>query len=983
MFRHAESEGDWPTQVVAGRVTCLPKKPEPGDAMDFRPITVLGLLYRCWGTFQARHAIRILDGVLPLGLFGSRPHCYAGQVWSHLLWSIEYAFEHQLHLCGIVADVQKAFNCLPRAVVMECCALVGMPFHVLRAWAGALSIMPRRFQINGSLSPPALSSCGLPEGCALSCVGMMVIDVLFHQWMTHFFPLCQPLSYVDDWQILQLDPNSMQQTFACLERFTCELDLQLDLKKTSFWSVSQQGRQILRAQGFTLVHGGRNLGAHVQFTKKHTNHSLAERIQGVQPLWPKLRLSACGYPSKVRALKVAAWPRALHGIAANTVSLATFTMLRAGAMKGLHADAAGANSMVHLGLIEAAGVDPQCWSVLQTIHLARDSGEPERVQTVLAQLAAGSDLLPANSITQTLLVRLQSVGWHVDIGGCIHDLFGRFSLFGVSAVEIAYRVAYHWLHVVAASTTHRLCFVGLDRCDPCDTRRWLSCLDSSDQALFWLVLNGSHFTQDAKRYCNEADTDQCPYCLCSDSRYHRFWECSHFEHLRVGLTEERRLQILHSPEALTCSGWSLAPTTLLEWNQYFAALPTSTVPHQHLTGEVHFFTDGSCYQQNMPDARFAGWAVILASTQSVYEFEESCIADSGVLPGLLQSAIRAEIFAVWRVLQMAQRHAAHVFIWTDCEAVVKRFRRIQVGHFVKTNSLHADLWLEIQQCLRDRGGLTSITHVSAHQSDDQAPNLFAEWCFRHNALADKQANAANMARPGVFWDLFHRHVQAIEYVGGLNRDVQRVILSISQEVVRNEAPVRLETEPPPEVDLTPCHPWTPLPALRIPAAATRWYGDHLVRYILSWFWDALDGSVEPVRWISHCQLYADFMLCTGQPGPIHDGTRWSDGAAIPFVRLKGYAFRQRVRWFVKLLKESIRHLQIKLQYWYGRPFSQMVLMHTGLIALPWPAWRLRLVDQWMLRCSGSTYRRQCKAIDALPVAERHIEFPPVFLSSTS
>lgn len=864
---------------------------------------------------------------------------------------------------------------------MECCAIVGIPFHVLRAWAGALSIMPRRFQINGSISPPALSSCGLPEGCALSCVGMMVVDVLFHQWMTHFFPLCQPLSYVDDWQILHLNPHAMQQTFACLERFTQELDLQLDLRKTNFWSICPQGRQILRAQGFTLVHGGRNLGAHVQFTKKHTNHSLAERIQGVQTLWPKLRLSACGYPSKVRALKVAAWPRALHGIAANTISLATFAMLRSGAMKGLHADSAGANSMVHLGLIEATGVDPQCWAILQTIHLARDCGEPGRVQEVLAQLAAGSDVLPANCITQTLLIRLQSVGWHVDTEGLIHDMFGRFSLFEASAVEIAYRVSFHWLHVVAAATAHRPCFAGLENCDPADTRRWLSCLDGSDQALFRLVLNGSHFTQDGKRYCNEAATDQCPYCLCSDSRYHRFWECSQFEHVRIGLSEERRLQILQCPEALSCSGWSLAPTTQFEWNQYFATISLPAAVCRKWVGEVHLFTDGSCFNQNMPDARFAGWAVVRASIESIHDFEDSCIADSGPLPGLLQSAVRAEIFAVLRALQIAQQHEAPIFIWTDCDAVVKRFRRLLAGQIVKTNSLHADLWLEIQQCLRDRGGPTYITHVSAHQSVDHASNFFAEWCFRHNSLADKQANHANFARPPVFWNLFHRHIQAREFVGGLNRDVQRVILSISQEVVRNEAPVRLEPEPQPVVDSPPPCQWTPLPAIRIPPAATRWYGDHLVRFILSWFWDALCGSDEPVRWISHFQLYSDFMLCSGQPGPIHDGTHWADGAALPFVRLKGYAFRQRVRWFVKLLKESIKHLHIQLHYRYGRPYSQMVLMHTGLIALPWPAWRLRLVDEWMLRCSGTTYRRQSRIIDALPIAEKHLEFPPVFMTT--
>ena len=69
-----------------------------------------------------------------------------------------------LPLSGIVADIRKAFNYLPRAVVFEACALLGIPFRVLRAWAGALASLPRRFQINGSIGPEVLSTCGLPEG---------------------------------------------------------------------------------------------------------------------------------------------------------------------------------------------------------------------------------------------------------------------------------------------------------------------------------------------------------------------------------------------------------------------------------------------------------------------------------------------------------------------------------------------------------------------------------------------------------------------------------------------------------------------------------------------------------------------------------------------------------------------------------------------------------------------------------------------------
>ena len=980
MYRDAESSGEWPSQVVAGRVTCLPKKAEPRDALDFRPITVLGLLYRCWGTFYARQAIQFLDPLLPPGLFGSRPSCYAGQIWSQLLWSVELAYEADLPLCGIIADIQKAFNCLPRAVVLESCAIVGIPFPVLKAWAGALTTMPRRFQINGSLSPPAFSTCGLPEGCAFSCVGMMVVDILFHKWMTHFFPLCQPLSYVDDWQILMHDSQQLEQTFRCLESFTHALDLQLDHQKTNMWSTCPVSRQGLRAQGFKLIAGGRNLGAHVQFTRQHTNKTLMDHIQSVGSLWPKLRISACHYTQKVRALTCAAWPRALHGVAATTLSSAAFSALRSGAMKGLHADASGANPAVHLGLVEKTCTDPLAWAIMQTLRLARDCGHQQRVEQVLVDIVEGSVKFPANSITTTLLGRIQCLGWHVDAHGMLHDAIGPFSLFEVSAAELLFRVEFQWPMLVAAEVSHRPCFHGLMGADAHDVRGWMLTLDSADQALFRKVLNGTHFTQDGKSHCQATVDDMCPFCQCSDSRFHRFWQCEHFDFLRCQVAQDIRDAVLELPESLTCSGWSLAPTTMLEWYQYFAALKPTCVPQHDLSGEVHLFTDGSCQNQKSPHARFAGWAVIQASTGSICDLALSGVLDAGVLPGLLQSAVRAEIYAVWRALLISKSHPGHVHIWADCDAVVKRLRRIIAGCAIKTNSRHADLWLEIQRCLQDRGGPTSVTRVAAHQSADAAPSLLHDWCYRHNAIADKQAVRVNLARDHVFWNLYERHMVAVEGITYINRSVQQLQLAISREVVHNQAPLHIEPEPE-EIEVPlPIIAWKPLPPLHVPGAASRWYGDDMPRLILSWFWQTLDRATDPLRWISHLQLYADFMSCSGHPGPTHF-ERWEDGSKVPFLRLRGLAYRQRTRWFIKLLKETLRHLHVPLHFAYGKPFSQVIKMHTGLIALPWPEDRLRQVDLWMYHCCGTTFRRQSRLIDSLPFRDYDPSFPPIFVST--
>lgn len=239
----------------------------------------------------------------------------------------------------MVADLQKAFNMLPRLAVFEIAA------HI-------------RFLLRGSLTAPVPSVMGFPEGCGLSCVAMLLLDTAFHAWHKEFFPLCMPISYVDDWQLICPHSSLLAGPKKCLDAFVLAVDLTLDPQKSFTWSLTTDGRKILRQQGFTVVLAARDLGAHVQLSKKHTNSHLMDCISTMPDLWVKMRLSACTYHTKIRAILVSAWPRALHAVAATALSDATFHSLRTGAMKGLEADGAGCNAWIQLGLVEHSLVDP-------------------------------------------------------------------------------------------------------------------------------------------------------------------------------------------------------------------------------------------------------------------------------------------------------------------------------------------------------------------------------------------------------------------------------------------------------------------------------------------------------------------------------------------------------------------------------------------------------------------------------------------------
>ena len=81
-FKTAEQKGVWPQQLVEGKVVCLAKVAQPAGAHDFRPITIFGLLYRCWSTWHAKATLQALEDTLPGGSLREPawPLCRSGLV---------------------------------------------------------------------------------------------------------------------------------------------------------------------------------------------------------------------------------------------------------------------------------------------------------------------------------------------------------------------------------------------------------------------------------------------------------------------------------------------------------------------------------------------------------------------------------------------------------------------------------------------------------------------------------------------------------------------------------------------------------------------------------------------------------------------------------------------------------------------------------------------------------------------------------------
>eukprot|EP00435_Cladocopium_sp_Y103_P076208 s462_g81.t1 len=471
MYQRACQDGLWPAQVAAGRVASLSKVADPQTTNEYRPITVFAMSYRCFSSLHSRALLGWADTWCHPDIYGNRKNHQTTQLWRALVTQIQQAYDQQLCLSGLTADIEKCFNCLPRWPILSVALHVGSPFPLLQAWTGALAAMTRHFKVRESFSAGFTTCTGLAEGCALSCFGMLLLDDVMHRYMHAQYPLPRTLSFVDNWDFLTWNADAaLVQLDALLE--SAELtDLTIDRRKTFAWSTSATVRTRLREAGIP---------------------------------------DCC----------LASWTFA---ISSATVSSITWWKHRRQAVQALNFDKAGINPLLLLGLVEV-GVDPECVALLQTVRDTRLDCPADFWSCELFPQAVGLLNSPASSPCCVLLGRLQSVGLCVHADGYLEDVVGKFCPATMNHTELCNRLLCAWHRKVAAAMSYRKDFTGLDRADVALTRAALHAFPPDQQSLLRISLAGGLFTQDAHSLLNLGD-GLCKWCDQQDSLQHRYFEC--------------------------------------------------------------------------------------------------------------------------------------------------------------------------------------------------------------------------------------------------------------------------------------------------------------------------------------------------------------------------------------------------------------------------------------------------------------------------
>ena len=975
LYRRAELDGTWPAQLVAGKVHSLAKTDSASAVGDYRPITIFGLPYRAWSSAQSRYLLQHADSWVDDSVFGNRQGRQAADLWSFLLLQIESAYASGTAVAGISADLEKCFNCIPRFPALCLAVLVGTPDAVTTAWSGALASMRRHFKVRDSFSTGFLTSTGLAEGCGLSVFGMLLVDHLFACWMKFQTPSINCLTYVDDWQTFTGDPTIAVRQLEMIERFAGMVDLTVDRKKTFGWATCPNLRKLLRSGGITVLHHARELGGHLGISRQYTNKTITQRLADLDEFWVKLTSSKARHHAKVFMLRAVAWPRGLHAVSSAPVGDQIWLDLRRKAVKALGWQRPGVNPSVFLGLVECA-VDPQFVAILWTLRAARSQFNLDFWTSSVAPLAFGDMDLPPNAPASVVLQRVQALGLGVTRFGLLVDQFGAFCPHTCNSAAVELRLTWAWHQVVAQRVAHRGDFRGLWQVDVATTRRALLALPVDDQALIRLSLAGGLFTESYKSKWTD-QTDACRWCGQPDHLRHRYWECPQHHDLRIALAPDVSDLLDFLPSALSLRGWALLPPTWNDWMRLLMDLPdVPPPPSVSLRPDcwTDVFTDGSCLCQSQPLYRCAAWsATVVPPFSADWTPGGLAVLGAAFLPGLCQTAFRAELYAVAYTLHCAATSRTPVRIWTDCLGVITRFYHLVRGRVkLKVNRSNADLWAWVLQSVDRLGSeFVSLHKVPAHRTLQSARTKHEAWLFFHNDYADRAARLANQARPAGFWAFWEQHVQATITAENLFLQVHHLHLAVGKRFVQSS--VNVSGEPAPVV-VKPTREFVQHFDLgnwqgQLLPTIGRTYGDEMMQKLCRWFHARLaTDHAESMIWVSITQLYLDFQLTWNHPGPLKVQKQWVDVTHRPYLAAEQFSFRQRVRWFRLFVKHFWKAAKISVAMEQCRPRSEILQTFLPAASIPWDRRALAEVERWLEQHLSAPCVRSADALVSLPLA---------------
>ena len=450
--------------------------------------------------------------------------------------------------------------------------------------------------------------------------------------------------------------------------------------------------------------------------------------------------------------------------------------------------------------------------------------------------------------------------------------------------------------VLAAEVGNRKSFEGVHNADLHAVYRMMGSVSQTELVFLRCCMDGTLFTNNARAHWQEGVSDRCPWCGAVDGNYHRAWECPGFADCRASVPDWILRYVPSLPSSFSAHAWPPLPSAWLSYGRTLASLSDGLVKAVggviDGAGSCDLFTDdGACLLPHEPPLRLAAWAVAIGRLD--WNTLDHHVLAAGPLPGLHQTAFRAELYYVAVALECASTQACEMRIWSDCQAVVDGVRRVQAGlyHF-QANGSHADLWLRVSKALKRVTSKVMILKVAAHQTIVADLPPLETWAFWQNELVDAAARKANMQRSDQFWDGWKQLALQLAETRQIYQAVVQVHIRVGKKAVSTSNPPdagagglisagarRVARRFPNTVQL-------PLELTVVPKLTHRYRHFPIWRLCMH---GGCAGAIHlcvglrSVEWVPFLYLALDYMLHEPRIRPLAHRRQWADGVDRPLA----------------------------------------------------------------------------------------------------
>eukprot|EP00438_Fugacium_kawagutii_P019463 Skav230466 [mRNA] locus=scaffold186:317909:336027:+ [translate_table: standard] len=773
--------------LMVAKTHPLPKHAGVVTSQQVRPITILPQTYRLWSRVAANLLLQVLSLQLPPSITGF----LAGRS-AH---DASYALQHKLETChaqgnhcsGISIDLHKCFNTIKRSVAFSIFTAIGGPPDIANRWQGALKSMTRTWSVHMCASPLRPTNCGLPEGDALSVLGMICVALGWIKWIEAATALATLLAYADNWGWLTQDPRVHSLVIQRTCSFASMVGMSVDWAKSWAWGTNSRHVNELKRTLTTfpdlcqvpLVTHATELGSHHTYLGPPKLGKVKERIQTAIDRLLVLQKMPHALDTKIHLIRAGIYPVAFYGVELMPLGVAYTNQLRTAVCDALFGHSQSRNSFVALHVTPDL-MDPELHVIFLALRAARRymlRASPADVQAFLWQVSRHDGTSqkckgPAGSLSH-YLARLD---WKLTKEGVlIFDAFCQLPLIDLGTQRLSQLLLRAWGEHMLLTHSDRKAWRGLPPIDALETRRVFTRFPVHQQKALICEVSASFQTRKQQSYWDPSVTPDCLHCAGEDTRTHRIFECDATADVRVD--HQGILQLLRDQE----SDLHELPVIHVQPSQDFfhvlchqfvepPLLPAVTDALNQLQQEgrtLTFYTDGSCQFPEWIGASHATFAVIWDTTSTPeeriafaqqYDSGHDCPGFSTLITARLQGfqdIHRAEIAAL---LYLWERFT-HTEVVTDSQVAHSLANKCALLRVPLELAAHMAPDLATRLWRAFHNGRHTVRKIKAHQTISGC----TDWLLKYDRMGNQRANdVANQAAKELYPQLHEEAVKLVD-----------------------------------------------------------------------------------------------------------------------------------------------------------------------------------------------------------------------------